>query len=188
MAHKFDPKNKHRLDSPERRKKFPPKKILRRIGIREKDSLADIGCGSGYFSLPASRLVGKHGTVFALDTSKEMLVETKKKIPAHNNIIYIQSKEYSFKLPPYSINVALVVFVLHEIIKKKFFLRKIKEILKRNGKVAIIEWKKEKTESGPPLGDRIAQEQTQQLLKESGFKNLREVIINKECYCITAKK
>ena len=45
--------------------------ILSQIGLRPGDTLADIGSGDGYFSIPAARMVGKTGKVYALDVSAE---------------------------------------------------------------------------------------------------------------------
>ena len=55
--HKFDPKNMARLESEERRKKMPPDVILKKIGISSGVRVADIGCGIGFFSIPASKIV-----------------------------------------------------------------------------------------------------------------------------------
>lgn len=54
MAHKFDPENMHVLDMEERKKIFPPEKALAAAKLKEGDALADIGCGAGYLSIPAT--------------------------------------------------------------------------------------------------------------------------------------
>mgnify|MGYP000912736447 CR=1 FL=1 len=80
MAHKINVKHMYRLDSPERRKMLPPEETLFNAGLTKNDIFIDIGCGIGYFSIPASKIVGPKGKVFALDTSKEMLEELNRRI------------------------------------------------------------------------------------------------------------
>ncbi len=73
MAHKFKVINKSKLDSPKRREVLPAKEILKTVGIKEADVVADIGCGIGFFTFPLSEAVGEEGIVYALDIEKEML-------------------------------------------------------------------------------------------------------------------
>ena len=80
MSHKFDAKNKHKLDNETRRKMLPPEQTLLSLGLKEGDIMADIGCGIGYFAVPASKIVGKSGKVFAMDILPEMLEEVHVKI------------------------------------------------------------------------------------------------------------
>ena len=72
MAHKFDIKNMKKLDSPQRRKLMPPKITLLELGLKKGNIVADIGCGIGYFTIPAAEIVSPN-PVFALDSSQEML-------------------------------------------------------------------------------------------------------------------
>ncbi len=57
MAHKFNVKDMQKLDSPERRKILPPEETLIKIGLNKNQIFIDIGCGIGYFSIPASKLL-----------------------------------------------------------------------------------------------------------------------------------
>ena len=51
--------------------------ILAQIGLKPGDTLADIGSGDGYFSIPAARMVGQSGKIYALDVSAEAISELK---------------------------------------------------------------------------------------------------------------
>ena len=55
--HKFDASRAGLLDNEERRKFLPPEDILRKIGVREDTIFADIGCGTGYFTIPDRKSV-----------------------------------------------------------------------------------------------------------------------------------
>ncbi len=70
MSHKFDVKRAEILDSQDRKQFLDPDSILDRIGLRREMVLADLGCGTGFFTIPASLRVKK---VYALDVQREML-------------------------------------------------------------------------------------------------------------------
>ena len=97
MAHKFDAKNKHKLDNEKRRELLPPEEILIKLGLHEGDIMADIGCGIGYFTNPASKIAGDSGNIFAMDISPEMLQDVGIKIKSNNilteiNFLYFINK------------------------------------------------------------------------------------------------
>ena len=125
MAHKFNPKDMQRLDSPERRKILPPKKTLNMIGLNKNQIFIDIGCGIGYFSIPASKSVGIKGKVYALDTSIEMIQELERRISENKitNIETIISDPYDFKLNSDIATFAFMANVLHEVDEKEIFLK-----------------------------------------------------------------
>ncbi|MBI5588290.1 MAG: methyltransferase, partial [Deltaproteobacteria bacterium] len=66
MAHKFNPEHIARLLSTARKKAIDPEKVLCDAGLKEGDFFADIGSGPGFFSIPASKIVGVRGVVFAI--------------------------------------------------------------------------------------------------------------------------
>jgi ubiquinone/menaquinone biosynthesis C-methylase UbiE len=172
MAHKFNVKEMHKLDSFERRKILPPEEILIKAGLKIKDIFLDIGCGIGYFSIPASRIIGIEGKVFALDTSSEMLEELKRRIYKKNikNIIPIFSEPYRFPLDSNVGTFALISNVLHEVEDKISFLEETNRVLIRCGTLCIVEWQKKETERGPPLEDRIDESEIKNLLEKTNYK------------------
>jgi ubiquinone/menaquinone biosynthesis C-methylase UbiE len=167
MTHKFDPINISRLDNEWRRQNIPPLPTLEKLGLSSTDIVADIGCGIGYFTIPAAGMLNNENTVYALDTSDQMLEEVKKRTAAAgvSNIIAIKTSEYDLKLPDESVTFALLVNVLHEIEDKAQFITEVRRILKAEGKIAVIEWEKENMEVGPPKDHRIGKEETAALLK-----------------------
>ena len=68
MVHKFNPANKKKLDDPWRRENLPPILTLEKLGLIPGDTMADLGCGIGYFTIPAAEIVRESYKVFALDT------------------------------------------------------------------------------------------------------------------------
>ncbi len=190
MTHKFEPKNKNKLDNEWRRQTLPPFTVLEKLGLTPSDIFADIGCGIGYFSIPAAEIMNENNKVFALDTSEEMLAEVEKRARGANlsNIVTIKTDEYNLKLPNQSVTFALLVNVLHEIEDKNKFIEEIKRILKVGGKLAIIEWEKISTEIGPPLNHRIGREEAEALIINYDFKTISSMKFSEEFYGTVFKK
>ena len=101
MTHKFEPKNKNKLDNEWRRQNIPPLPTLEKLGLSSTDIVGDIGCGIGYFSISAAEMINSHNKVYALDTSEEMLTEVEKRasVADVSNIVTIKTSEYNLKLP-----------------------------------------------------------------------------------------
>lgn len=190
MGHKFDEKNMHKLDNPLRRKILPPAKILNNIGLSSGMVMADIGCGTGYFTLPAARIVGKEGKILALDLSKEMLAALKEKLDLENinNVELIQNEENCFPLEENLVDLALLSCVLHEAENKKDFLEEVLRIIKPGGKIAVVEWEKIMTMFGPPLAERIDRKEMKKLLQGAGFRDISEKGISGVFYLMQAAK
>ncbi len=171
MAHIFDPEERHKLDNPERRAAMPPDETLVKAGIRPGDIVLDVGCGTGYFSLPAARMVGHKGMVYAVDASGVMLAELRSKTSREGvfNVQTFQTRQSSLELPEASYTLALLSNVLHEVDDKKAFLGKLGAVLKPGARLAVIEWKKAETPAGPPLAERISEDEMQVMLKKAGF-------------------
>ncbi len=192
MAHKFDPKNKEKLQSKERKESLPPEIILQKGGLLPGETLIDIGCGVGFFSVPATRMLGPKGKVYALDTSSDMTeflrAETGK--AAIENIEIIESQEYDFPLEDSQGDMLLMSMVLHEVEDKKRFLMEARRILKQEGRILIIEWQKEETDQGPPLNHRLDFQETKKYLIEAGFMDPKALSLQevaKTFYIITAE-
>lgn len=190
MGHKFDEKNMHKLDNPRRRAMLPPEEILKDIGLSDGMVMADIGCGIGYFTLPAARIAGKEGKIMALDLSGEMLTALKEKLVLEKlaNVVLIQNEENSLPLEDNTVDIGFLCHVMHETENKDIFLREVMRIIKPGGKIAVVEWEKKETESGPPVEHRISREEMKKLLEEAGFKNISEEGISGVFYLMQGVK
>ncbi|AFM39287.1 methylase involved in ubiquinone/menaquinone biosynthesis [Desulfosporosinus acidiphilus SJ4] len=190
MAHKFNPANKKKLDDPWRRQNLPPISTLQELGLSPDDTVADIGCGIGYFTIPAAEFIASSNSTFALDTSEEMLAEVEKRSGAAGvlNIVLVKTEEYDLKLPNESVSFAILVNVLHEIDNKIQFLEEINRIVKTGGKIALIDWEKKKTEMGPPLDHRLSSEDVKGLLQRTGWELIKEVSLAEVFYGLVAVK
>ncbi len=192
MAHKFDPKNKEKLNSKERREKLPPEIILQKAGLQSGDYMIDIGCGVGYFSIPAAEMVKAKGKVYALDTSEEMteFLTAELNTSGIENVEVLKSTEYGFPLAGETGDMLLMSMVLHEVENKKRFLQEARRTLKPSGKILIIEWDKKETEQGPPLKHRLDTRETKSYLLQAGFNNPETIELHEVSntfYIVTAK-
>jgi ubiquinone/menaquinone biosynthesis C-methylase UbiE len=168
MAHKFDARKVEILDSIDRGKFLNPESILKKAELDSDTVFADLGCGSGYFTIPASLIVKK---VYAIDVQQEMLDIIGERIRKGrlNNIETILSREVSIPLPDKSVDVLFMANVFHELDDRGGILREAKRILSGNGRLIIIDWKKMEMEFGPPVGERLSAEEVVSICEGAGF-------------------
>ena len=161
MPHKFDTRDRQRLLSEERFEALQPESLLRSLGLKEGDTIADIGAGPGFFTIPAAQIVGDHGLVLAADVQGEMLTAVKARVTEHGltNVRVLKTSETDIPLPPESCDFVLLAFVLDEIDQRSRFLLRVARLLKPEGRIAVLEWRKEEQSEGPPIADRVSEEE-----------------------------
>lgn len=188
MPHKFDPNRKARLDSPERRRLLDPDRILPLLPLKPDQTVADIGCGTGFFSLPLAQRLPR-GKVYAVDVSPEMLEVVREKLaqsPA-NNMEVVLSRDTDIPLPAASLDGALLSVVVHENDDRPGFLRAVEKLLKPGAWVAVIEWEKREMAEGPPQAERVAREEVAAWGAELGLKVVQEAAVNDRHYLLVFK-
>ena len=168
MVHKFDLKKAGILDDPERVKILNPAIILEKLGLTKEMIIADLGCGTGFFSIPVARRVKK---VFALDIQEEMLDILREKIKKEKitNIEVILSGESYIPLSDKSVDILLMANVFHELEDKLSLLKEVKRVLKINGRLMIIDWKKIEMDFGPPFQERLYEKEVIDTYYGNGF-------------------
>ncbi len=179
--HKFDPKRIDILISEERKKELDPLKYLKEKGLKKGMAFADIGCGPGFFVFPASEIVGKTGKVYALDTQQEMLNELKKRKPSEN-VAALKSEETKLPVDDKTVDIAIMVFVLHEVHHPVDFLKEVKRILKTSGRLIVIDWEKKVEEKGPPFEERIPKKKAKEIFQQAGLKKIGASSLNSSHY------
>ena len=171
-SHVFNPKRIAALESEERRTWQNPEKTLELLELKPSYVVADLGCGTGYFTVPLADKVKK---VYGIDIQKEMLTVLEQKIKKQKilNIETVLSKENEIPLQTESIDLLLSVNTLHEFRDKEAIICEMRRVLRADGKAAIIDFKKEETDFGPPVAIRFSEEQAMRLFKKSGLTALR---------------
>jgi FkbM family methyltransferase len=122
------------------------------IGVRPGLTIADIGAGDGYFTTRLSQALGPTGQVLATDVMPDYLAQLRARVAKENlsNVTLIQGGFDDPKLPPASVDVALMVRMYHEIEQPYAFLWRLRDALKPGGTVAVSERDRATADHGTP--------------------------------------
>jgi len=159
---------------------FDIESILRKIAVEEGQKAAELGCGNfGFFVWPLARLVGRRGQVYAVDILKSTLDEIKRHALKDNlpQVKTVWSNLEIFKataVETSSLDHALLVNVLHQSEKKIEILRETIRLLKRGGKLLIVEWENTDTPLGPNPEKRVKIESLKNAAPKIGLDLIEE--------------
>jgi protein-L-isoaspartate O-methyltransferase len=155
------------LERPEREKEEHTSKLLPPLKIKPGDVVADIGAGSGYYTMKLAELVGPAGKVYAVDIQPEMLAIIKNRTKAAKiaNVHTIQNTETELKLPANSIDLMLLVDVYHEFSHPYEMTLEMTKALKPGGRMVFVEFRME-DENVPIL--TVHKMAEKQVVKEMG--------------------
>jgi ubiquinone/menaquinone biosynthesis C-methylase UbiE len=133
------------LNSPLRYLVQPSARVIERSGIKPGMTVLDLGCGSGAFTLPAARVVGERGKIYAIDIQLVMLRQLERRLAragSHdiNNVELKQASAYELPLPDESLDLVMSVAAFQEIPDKLRALREVKRVLKKGGTLALTEF------------------------------------------------
>jgi precorrin-6B methylase 2 len=133
------------LDRHERESEENPEGALDAIKITAGMVVADVGAGTGYMTLKMATRVGPAGKVYAEDVQPEMLRRLRANAAAAKltNIQTVLGGEADPKLPPNTLDLILLVDVYHEFSQPQRMLRKMREALKPDGRLVLLEYRKE---------------------------------------------
>jgi len=189
--HKFDVKHADFLDSPQRRVFLNSENILKRIQVKPQMKVADVGCGTGFFTIPMAKIVGDKGKVFAIDIQEKMIAILNEKIQKLKikNVETLVSTEENIPLPNESVDLAFMASVLHEL-DSYATVKEICRFLKPQGVLAVLEWKKEESPSefGPPIWERLTPDQTREIVEKMGFEVKDISLIGEYHYLVISVK
>lgn len=149
-----------------------PKDALKQFGVYGTQHVADLGSGSGHFSLAAaSRLEG--GRLYSVDIEKEMLsrLVSEAKSIGHTNLHPLWgdiAKARGVPLADGAVDRAIAANVLFQLDDRNAFVEEAKRLLKPGGKILVIEWK-EKAEGGPHHHHKVPEEVALALFGRHGF-------------------
>jgi len=186
---KFDPNDNDILVSRERRQLIDPSRLISLLPIMSHHWVADIGCGPGYFSIPFAKYLFD-GKLFALDVQKEMLDATQKALKAARltNTELILSKETKIPIEDEVLDGAITSFVLQEASRPSVLLKEAKRCLKKSGWLIILEWHKREMDEGPPLSQRISEDELRKMTDKLGFRFRALRNLNSSQYMMLVRK
>lgn len=132
------------LERPEREKEENTTRLLQNMNIQPTDTIADIGAGSGYHVFKMAKMASE-GHIYGVDIQEEMLeaIRSKKENTGNKNIITVKGGEQIVNLPENSIDKILIVDVYHELSYPIEMTASIKNALRADGKLYLIEYRGE---------------------------------------------
>jgi len=133
------------LERSEREVEEEPDKALDALGSLAGLTVADVGAGSGYFTVRLASRVGPGGRVFANDLQSEMLKMLTARLARERvtNVTLVQGAVDDPKLPSSSLDLAIMVDVYHEFSEPQKMLRGLRAALKPGGRLVLLEYRKE---------------------------------------------
>lgn len=175
MAHKFNPERLARLNDPEREKMLDPDALWRGFGASEPSSVIDLGAGTGFFAVRFAPRLARGGTIWACDTSPVMVAWMKEHLtPAQlARVRPLEIEENAVGLPDASADLAYLVNVYHELDDAPRMLWELLRLLKPGAPLAVVDWKKEPMEHGPPLERRVSADVIRSQMERAGLQSVR---------------
>ena len=169
---KFDLKKLQKLNNPQRLIDIPPDYVWGKLNIEEPGVFVDIGNGTAFFSV-AFLQKSKSSTIYACDSSEVMINWVKENIfPEYPNIIPVKTEEYSVPLDDGVADLVFMINLHHELDNPTLTLEECNRILKPDGKIFVVDWKKQDMPEGPPAKIRFLPEQVKEQLVNTGFKQV----------------
>jgi ubiquinone/menaquinone biosynthesis C-methylase UbiE len=154
--------------------------ILGRIGLKRDQVLLDAGCGDGYWSVAASRLVGARGKVWAADVHRPALDALTREIfvkGLRNIHPLLADVTQTIPIATASVDVAIMVNVLHDLNEEAgaaAALTEMARLLKPGGVMLIVEFKVMEGPPGPPIEVRLSPERVEGLCAPAGFQKSQQ--------------
>jgi SAM-dependent methyltransferase len=171
LQHRFDDPERfaRSFDDPERDEWQMPSRVIDALNLRADSLVADIGAGTGYFTMRLAKAVSR-GTVYAGDIEPAMLDHIRKRAHAEHvlNIVTVQASPERPNLPV-PVDVILIVNTYHHLPSRTTYFGALRSSLTGTGRVAIVDYRKD-APSGPPMEFRFEPEQIIEEMRQAGYR------------------
>jgi ubiquinone/menaquinone biosynthesis C-methylase UbiE len=187
---KFDVSQVQKLDSAERLSWNNPKEVVAACRIAPGARVAEIGCGSGWFTFALEEALRPRGMVYALDMQPAMLQILRAKRDNWERILTLPCRENEFALDDGEVDVVFHANTLHECRDPEKHLREVHRVLKNDGRLIIVEWHwaGEESQPGPPNTERVEIKDAQQFVEDAGFEVQETYDVGPYHYALQAVK
>ncbi|OGI60562.1 hypothetical protein A2641_03450 [Candidatus Nomurabacteria bacterium RIFCSPHIGHO2_01_FULL_37_25] len=147
-----------------------PIKNLKAFGLKENNIVADLGAGTGFYSVAAGAMVPQ-GKVYAVEINKDFLNTIKNKITEArlNNVEILWGdveKIEGTKIGNSIVDAVIASNVLFQVENKEVFIEEIKRILKQNGRVLLIDWSQSQIMNATTI---IPKNKAREMFEKKGF-------------------
>jgi len=158
-----------RWDDPKRNEWQKPKTVIRMLAVDTGQKIADIGAGTGYFTIFLSGMVGKQGTVYAVDIEQPMLDHIMARPRDYDNIVPVLAKPNDPKLPEGELDLVLIVNTWHHIDKRDRYIPLLGKSLADYGRVAIVDFREGDLPVGPPDAEKLTRAEVVSEFEAAGW-------------------
>ena len=169
---KFDPKKLHKLNDPQRLLDIPPDFIWDKLDIENPRVLVEIGAGTAFFSVAFFQKF-KPATVYACDLSETMIKWVTEHVSSkYPDIIPVKTEESTVPLDDGIADLVFMITLHHELKHPSLSLAEAFRILKPDGKIFVVDWKKKEMSQGPPTEIRYLPEEVEKQMVNAGFQDV----------------
>ena len=178
-----------RLEDPGRARWQRPARLIRAIGVRRGDTVAEIGAGTGYLVRRLARALGPEGRVYAVDVEPRMLPILIERLRCAGlaNVTPVLGRDDDPLLPAGSCDLVLVVNTYHHFPGGPRYLRRLRGLLRPGGRLVNVDFDRRETPVGPPIERRIARETFLRHARRAGLRLSREVTFLPYQYCLVLR-
>ena len=172
----FPPSDLGLLDAPDRDLWQRPAEIMDAMGIADGSVVADIGAGSGWFTIRLARRVGPQGIVYAEDVQPEMISAISRRVQREgfSNVRPVLGLGSDPKLPARTLDAVLMVDAYHEVEDRVTMLRNLAKALKPQGRLGIVDFRLDGTGPGPSIEERVSPDVVVKDAAQAGLKLIRQ--------------
>lgn len=159
------------LENPERDAWQMPERVVEALSLSPGDAVADIGAGSGYFTVRFARAVGPQGTVIAADIDQGLIeyLGNRASKEGLENLKPLLGKPDDPLLPEASVDLIFICDVVHHIENRGSYYAKLARALRPGGRLAIVDFYKRELPVGPNVAMKIAKPDMIAELDQAGF-------------------
>lgn len=156
-----------------------PSEFWHNLGLRAGQSVVHLGCGAGFYLIPAAVIVGEKGKVTGIDIQAHLLGEAQARAQRKGVANIVQTRRANLEaeagstLPPASADWVLVANILHQA-KPAAILREAARVVKKDGRVVVVEWDVAASPIGPPTEVRMAKPDTLDAAAGAGLQLMKE--------------
>ncbi|MBP1736114.1 MAG: SAM-dependent methyltransferase [Deltaproteobacteria bacterium] len=168
--------------------------VFQELQVTKGKIFLDLGCGSGDYVIAAAEIINPDGIVYGIDGWSDGIETLKQRAldkGLTNITALIADITSHVPLPDNSVDICLMATVLHDFARdggEKQALREIARVLKHNGILGIVEFKKIDGPPGPPMHIRLSPEEVTDMMGPFGFQQIKNLDVGPFTYVIVASK
>jgi predicted methyltransferase len=164
------------FDDPKRDAWQKPAELVAALALRPGMAVADLGAGTGYFVRFLSRAVGPRGTVYAVEVEPKLVAHLRARAEEEGtaNVVPVLTSKTSARLPVAGLDLLLIVDTYHHLDGRVAYMRRVADVLRPGGRVAIVDWHKRPLPQGPEMDHKLAREQVVGEMERAGYRLLAE--------------